>query len=233
MNTLTDLHLFQSDVHPGRTLAELYAAAFTRAFPDAFAQNGRCAWCQSMAVQATQLERFREACELGTVSISPRAASTAEHWAVPVAEGFLAYLAQQTTVRADEYGIDTTPIVAEVAKLAVADDVGLMRFLPPEIFTEAWIMSMIESVPEVVEHVEVEHEVLIRAVEQNTACLRFIPDDKQDVSLYVAAAHYDSEAWYDVPCWMKDEVFETLVEELQNEILDLRAILARERRAGS
>ncbi|WP_137823520.1 hypothetical protein [Pseudomonas sp. D(2018)] len=233
MDTLTDLHLFQSDAHPERTLAELYALAFTQAFPDALAQNGCCAWCRSMAVQATQLERFRPACESGAVSVTLRAMAPGEHWVVPVAEGFLTYLAQQTTVRLDEYGIDTTPIVARVAKLAVADDVCLMRFLPPEIFTEAWIMSMIESVPEVVEYVEVEHEVLIRAVEQNTACLRFIPHDKQDVSLYVAAAHYDPEAWYDVLSSMKDTVFETLVEELQNEILDLRAILARERRAGS
>ncbi|MCY1381138.1 hypothetical protein D9M69_690130 [compost metagenome] len=75
--------------------------------------------------------------------------------------------------------------------------------------------------------------MLIRAVEQNAACLRFIPDDKQDVNLYVAAAHYDDEALDYVPCWMKDEVYETLIEELQNEILDLRATLARERRAGS
>lgn len=233
MNTLTDLHLVQSDVHPERTLAELYALAFTQAFPDALAQNGRCVWCRSMAVQATRLEPFRAACESGAVSVTLRAMSPGEHWAVPVAEGFLAYLAQQTTVRPDEYGIDTTPIVARVAKLAVADDVCLMRFLPQAIFTEAWIMSMIESVPEVVEYVEVEHEVLIRAVEQNAECLRFIPHDKQDVSLYVAAAHHDSEAWYDVPSWMKDKVFETLIEELQNEILDLRRILAQERRAGS
>ncbi len=226
MPMLTDMHEYKSSRWSDSTLDEVYQYAFRRAFPDAFAKNGECPTCNSLDWCAEQLKRFRLDCDLGQFSIELREAEPGEDWTVPVAEAFLEYLSLQTTLAPEVYGIDVTEILGFVAKFAADEDPLLMRFMPPSIFTEEWVLWTVNVVPSILSHIEVDEAILVKIVEREPVQLICFPANIVTKNVALAALRIEPTLLEIFKSPIKMDVAYALLREFGDEIHRLKKQLS-------
>lgn len=222
---LTDMHHYNSEACQG-TMADLYALAFRITFRDAFASNGKCVTCNSLKRHEKQLKRFKLDCDMGLVHVSIRTPSPGEHWTVSAAEGFLEYLSRKTTVSLLEYGIDVTPIISHVARIAVDLESSMACFVPEVVFSEEWLLSVIPCSPGVLDYIEVDEEILLRMVEEDPVDPCLIGQQHFTKNIALAYLRRDVENIAFIPNHLMLEACQDMCRELWAENAELKKRMA-------
>ncbi|WP_137822550.1 DUF4116 domain-containing protein [Pseudomonas sp. D(2018)] len=224
MNQLTDMHNYETE--EGFTLADIYSLMFRSLYPLAFSKRGESDACKNFKQHATQLQRFRVDCDLGNVAVTLRQPDEGEHWTVPVAEGFIEYLSQRTTLRCEEYGIDVADIILPVIAQAVDHEPFLIRFVPEKILSREWLLMMVGPVPGIVKYIDVADELMRELIEAYPMAIIHLYNGKCTKELALVALRKEPMVLIYLPEEFQLDACKQVCEELRRENYRLKKQLA-------